>query len=174
MTRTPLRLLVTGASGSGTSTLARALADALDLVVLDSDDFYWAPDAAPFTVKRGAAERLALLQAALAAPRVVLGGSILDWGAAVEDAFDLIVFLYVPADVRIARLAARETARLGHADPAFLAWAAAYDAGSPAGGRSLARHRAWLAARRCPVLEIAGEHAVPALVARVHAVVAPA
>ena len=32
-----------GASGSGTSTLGRALADALGLVLMDSDDYFWQP-----------------------------------------------------------------------------------------------------------------------------------
>ena len=88
------------------------------------------------------------------------------WGRALEDSFDLVVFLYLDADLRIARLREREQRVLGHVDPAFLAWAAQYDAG-PSEGRSLAKHRAWLAERTCPVLELPGDLTVDARVAAV-------
>jgi hypothetical protein len=45
---------------------------------------------------------------------------------------------------------------LGHADPAFLEWAAQYDEGRLA-GRSRAKHERWLAARRRPLIRIDGE-----------------
>jgi hypothetical protein len=83
-------------------------------------------------------------------------GSIVGWGAEVENAFDLIVFLYLDASIRIERLRKRETEQFGNADPAFLEWAAQYDAGPPE-GRSLAMHRTWLAQRSCPVLELHGD-----------------
>ena len=44
-------------------------------------------------------------------------------------------------------------------NPEFLEWAAQYDTGAKE-GRSLAKHRAWLLARRCPVLELCGDIAV--------------
>jgi adenylate kinase family enzyme len=155
-----MRIHITGASGSGTSTLGRAVAAALAIPFVDADDYYWLPTEPPFQAKREPAERLALLQqAACDPPDVVLAGSILRWGSALENAFDLIVFLYLDADIRVERLRAREAAQLGHADPAFLAWAAQYDDGLQA-GRSLARHRAWLAERSCPILELRGDLSV--------------
>jgi hypothetical protein len=114
-----MRTLITGASGSGTSTLALILRDLA------------------------------------AATDSVLAGSIVNWGAQLEDSFALIVFLTVPAAIRVERLRARETLQLGHADPAFLDWAAQYDEGRLA-GRSRAKHERWLATRRCPVLRIDG------------------
>jgi adenylate kinase family enzyme len=168
-----MRIHVTGASGSGTSTLGRAVAAARGAPFVDADDYYWLPTEHPFTVKRDPATRLALLRAAVCEPpHVVLSGSILRWGAEIEDAFDLIVFLYLAADLRVARLREREIARLGQADPAFLAWAAQYDDGPPE-GRSLARHRAWLAARRCPVLELHGDQSVSERLGAVLAAIAP-
>ena len=83
----------------------------------------------------------------------VLSGSIVGWGPEIEDAFDLVVFLYLPAEIRIERLKAREAARDGVADPSFLEWAAQYDQGPPE-GRSLAKHLAFLAARPCPILRL--------------------
>jgi hypothetical protein len=77
------------------------------------------------------------------------------WSPQLEDSFDLIVFLYLDTAARIERLHKREMEMRGHADPAFLQWAAQYDEG-PSHGRSLAKHRAWLAARSCRVLELHG------------------
>jgi uridine kinase len=155
-----MRIHVTGASGSGTSTLGRAVAAALEMPFVDADEYYWLPTEPPFQVKREPGERLELLQQAVCDQQnVVLAGSILRWGSALENAFDLIVFLYLEADIRVERLRARETARLGHADPVFLAWAAQYDDGLQ-DGRSLARHRAWLAERTCPILELRGDQSV--------------
>ena len=63
-----MRIHVTGASGSGTSTLGRALAKHLDFTHLDADDFYWQPTLPPYTAKRNSVERLALLASALGKP----------------------------------------------------------------------------------------------------------
>jgi hypothetical protein len=163
-----MRIHITGASGSGTSTLGAALAAELHGTHLEADHYYWLPTTPPFTHKRLPPERLALLLADLGRARApaVLAGSAMGWGAELEDGFDLIVFLYLAADLRVERLRRREAERLGHVDPAFLAWAAQYDAGPPE-GRSLARHRAWLAARRCPVLELHGDLSVAERVAAV-------
>lgn len=163
----PLRFHITGASGSGVSTLGAALAAAIDAVPLDADDCYWLPTTPPFQHKRPPAERLARLLADQAAhPRTVLAGSVLGWGAELEHGFDLVVFLYLDAALRVERLRAREIERLGHADPAFLEWAALYDDGPPE-GRSLAKHRAWLAERRCPVVELHGDDSVEQRLARI-------
>lgn len=62
------------------------------------------------------------------------------WGDALIPSFDLVVFLWVPQEIRLARLKERERERYGEkaiapGDPlhdesnSFLAWAAAYDDG---------------------------------------------
>lgn len=58
------RVYITGAAGSGTSSLGRALAQRLCVPHLDTDDFFWAPTDPPFTTKRPVEERLALIAAA--------------------------------------------------------------------------------------------------------------
>ena len=151
---------ITGASGSGTSTLAAALAQKHAFAHIEADDHYWLPTDRPFSSKRDPGERASMLVSALRAQaNTVLAGSVVGWGAEIEDAFDLIVFLYLDADVRVERLRRRENVRFGYADPKFLEWAGQYDAGPPE-GRSLAKHRAWLNARRCPVLELSGDLSV--------------
>jgi len=158
---------VTGASGSGTSTLGAALAAELRVAHLDADDYYWLPTIPPFTSKRDRSERLSSLVADMQARKsAVVAGSVVDWGHEVEDAFDLVVFLYVDAEVRVERLKRREVERFGSVNPEFLVWAAQYDEGPPE-GRSLAKHRAWLKARTCPVLELHGDISVTEQVAAV-------
>jgi hypothetical protein len=153
-------ILITGASGSGTSTLGAALANELGIAHSEADDYYWLPTVPPFINKRDKMERLSSLLRDLRAKKsAVLSGSIMDWGIELENAFDFIVFLYLDASIRVERLRAREIELLGKADPEFLEWAAQYDAGF-LGGRSLAKHQAWLAARICPVIELRGDLSV--------------
>lgn len=163
------RVYITGAAGSGTSRLGQALAARLAVPHLDTDDFFWAAAQPPFTRKRPVDERLALLSAAQVAQGPdggwVLSGAVEGWGdLAVADA-DLIVFTVTPTPIRLMRLRRRETAKFGdriapggdmrrnHLD--FMKWAEAYD--DPySRGRSLQRHRDWLAGQRAPVLEVSG------------------
>ncbi len=158
---------ITGASGSGASTLGAALASELALKHLDGDDYYWIPSDPPFQQKRPGPERLAKLRSDVeSSGSAVISGSIMGWGAEVEDIFDLIVFLYLPAEIRVARLRRRELERYGMVDDAFLEWAGQYD-GNPSEGRSLAKHEAWLKERRCPVLRLTGDETVELRVAQV-------
>lgn len=160
----PLRLHITGASGSGTTTLARGLGAALGLTPLDTDDFYWAPSPEPFTQKVPEAERLERLTQALDRhPRCVLSGSYVPWGDALTPRFDAVLFLYVEPEERMRRLRAREVERFGEAVApggarrelfeAFLGWAASYDEGDGS-RRSLVRHEAWLAGLSIPVWRV--------------------
>ncbi len=152
-----MRIHITGAAGSGTSTLGKALAAQLGATFLEADDLFWLPSDPPFQAKRPVEERRALLLAQFQrSPQLVVSGSVNAWGAQIEDGFDGIVFLYVDTALRLARLRVRELRLYGKADPAFLEWAAQYDAGPPE-GRSLARQGAWLAARQCPVLWLEGD-----------------
>ena len=167
------RILITGASGSGTSTLGRALATRLGGAFFDADDYYWLRTNPPFRCKEDPAIRNSRLVEALRnASITVLAGSILNWGLELEDSFSLIVFLTVPTGIRVTRLKEREIQRFGRADPAFLAWAAQYDEGT-LGGRSLSRHEAWLARRSCPVLRIDGDTTTGCRLARVLGALGP-
>lgn len=171
------RIHIVGASSSGTTTLGAALAGRMGAAHLDTDDFFWEATDPPFTAKRPEAERVALMEAELAgADSWVISGSLIGWGDVFTPRFELVVFLHVPHEVRMARLLARERARYGAAiEPGgamhaahleFLAWAQAYETpGFP--GRSLERHRAWLARLNCPVVEIAGTPRLEESVARV-------
>jgi adenylate kinase family enzyme len=143
---------IVGASGSGTTTLAAALAARIGAAHLDTDAYYWLATSPPFQDKRPVPERLSMLRAAFAqAGRWVLSGSLLYWGDELAAAFDLVVFLHVPAEARLARTLARERERYGERiDPGgdmhrthleFIEWSRSYDAATTP-GRNLASHRA--------------------------------
>lgn len=151
---------VMGASGSGTTTLARALADHWSVPHADADDYFWVPSDPPYVEKRPEDDRLSLMRDVFV-PREawVLSGSMTGWGEAVVDECDAIVFLTLDPEERLRRLEAREVHRRAgrtfdaDAWEAFLDWARSYD--DPAfGGRSLVGHEKWLAERDQPVLRL--------------------
>jgi adenylate kinase family enzyme len=159
------RIHITGASGSGVTTLGTALARLLGCPQYDVDDFYWAPTDPPFVEKRPVAERLELLKEPLKRDCWVLSGSLVGWGDPIVPLFDLVVFVCAPTEVRMTRLKAREAARYGSAiepggamyenSQAFLKWASRYDE-PHFEGRSLAVHRRWLDRLTVPVLRLDG------------------
>ena len=152
-----MHILITGAPGSGTSTLARDLSKVLSARHLDGDDYQWLPTHPPYQQMVAKDQRaVALLADMRPSADTVVSGSVVGWGSILEDAFDLVVFLYVPSDIRLARIQLREEQRFGNARPEFLAWAAQYDSGIEP-GRSLQQHRAWLEQRKCEVLRLEGD-----------------
>lgn len=164
-----MHVLITGASGSGTTTLGRALASEIGAQFVDADDIFWLATEPPYQQKRARGERLTLLRDRLSSGnRTVVSGSIQDLGAEVEDAFGLIVLLQVPVEVRVPRLRERELARFGKVDEEFIAWAAQYDEGK-LDGRSLARQLAWLQDRLCRVVRLIGAYELPDSLAQVRA-----
>lgn len=160
----PEKVHVFGASGSGTTTLGRALAEALGSVHLDADAYFWETTDPPFTHIRSASERVVLLGDAMrAAPTWVLSGSVCGWGDVFREDFTLAVYLYIPTDVRMSRIIERDRLRFGarielggdmyETSRAFIEWAGKYDtAGLEMRSRTL--HEQWLQTLRCPVVRI--------------------
>ncbi|MBV8923972.1 MAG: hypothetical protein JOZ74_01245 [Bradyrhizobium sp.] len=169
------RIHVTGASGSGATTLGRALAGALALPHHDTDDYYWLPTVPPYREQREAVDRLRLMREVFV-PRAdwVLSGGLSGWGNELIPYFDLAVFLRTPQALRMQRLRAREAAHFGaevvapggwrhEATESFIEWASHYEDGTRE-GRSLAKQEAWLKALPCPVLRLDGSRPIPDLV----------
>jgi hypothetical protein len=155
-----VRLLITGASGSGTTTLGEAISSEKGWKSVDADDFYWLRTEPPYQAKRDHPARLNLILAELERHKhAVVSGSVMNWGPALEDSFDLIVFLYLEASIRLERLKIREERELGTVDPEFLQWASEYDM-SPASVRSLVKHEKWLSGRGSKILRIEGDLSV--------------
>ena len=157
---------ITGASGSGTTTLAKALRQRFGYIHLDSDDFFWEPTDPPFVKKRPIEERQKLmLEEIEKAPKFVLSGSLTGWGDIFIPRFDLVVYVKTPTEVRIKRLKEREYHRFGDRilpngdmyedHQKFLKWAAGYDDGGLE-MRSALHHKQWLRLITCPVITVDG------------------
>ena len=159
------RIHITGASGTGVSTLGRAVAEALGVPFVDADDAYWMPTDPQFTTKRPVQERLAVLTEAQGKGGWVVAGSLCGWGDRAIEGVELIVFLTAPTEQRIARLRERERAWFGsRIDPGgdmarihaeFIAWAEQYD-DPHFTGRSRVMHETWLMEQTAPVLRLEG------------------
>ncbi|MEL6517874.1 MAG: hypothetical protein AAFQ39_09160 [Pseudomonadota bacterium] len=158
------RIHILGASGTGTSTLGRALASALGLQAFDTDDVFWQPTDPPFTTKRPVPDRLRLMEELfLPRPNWVLSGSFVSWGDPIVPRLTHVLFLTAPAGPRLARLRARERQRYGPriapggdrevAFKGFLDWAMSYDQ-PDFEGRSRPAHERWLDALPCPVIRL--------------------
>ncbi|MBI4519670.1 MAG: adenylate kinase [Gemmatimonadetes bacterium] len=103
---------ILGASGSETTTLAKALATHLGCPHYDADSYFWLPSDPPFQHIRDVEPRRVMLSADLEKPGGwVLSGSLCGWGDIYIPLFGLVVFLWIPHELRMARLAAREVAR---------------------------------------------------------------
>ena len=162
------RIYITGASGSGVTTLGAGLSKSLNLNHVDVDDFYWMPTDPPFTDKRLPAIRVTEINKVLGNDGWVLTGSFDGWGDTLIENVDLVVFLKAPTDVRINRLRSRERMLFGdRIEPggdmfeghnAFVDWASHYDA-SDFSGRNLKRHEDWLSRLDYPVLRLDGTKA---------------
>jgi adenylate kinase family enzyme len=161
------RVHIFGAADCGSSTLGWALARRLAHQHLDIDDFHWLPTTPPFRTKRPTPERVRLLsEATTSSHQWVLSGAMAGWGDALIPEFDLVVFLFVPTEIRLARLQRRERTRFGieldlgglmhDQHLAFLRWAAGYDPGL-SGGRTLWTDATWLGYLPCPVICLIGD-----------------
>jgi adenylate kinase family enzyme len=153
-----------GASGSGTTTLGRAIANEWAVPHADADDYFWQPTSPPYRDKRAPSERISLMREVFL-PRSawVLSGSIMGWGEELIENIDAVVLLTLDPESRMSRLRAREKVRLrelattGGIDDAaheeFLSWARGYDDPDFA-GRNRRRHEQWLEMLSCPVLRL--------------------
>lgn len=155
-----------GASGSGTSTLGRAIADRCNYFFMDTDDYFWEPTDPPYTTKRAIPERLALMKRDIVEhENVVISGSLVDWGDELIPLFTLAIRVETDTATRIERLRAREREHFGNRiDPGgdmyenhkeFIEWAASYDEGN-INMRSKTKHDEWQKLLSCPVVLVDG------------------
>lgn len=160
---------ILGASGSGTTTLGKELEKEFGFAHLDTDDFYWEPTNPPYQKGRPRTERSKLLLNALQKhSRWVVAGSLCGWGDDIIPLFDLVIYLWVPTNVRIERLQKREINRFGQEvlNPGniiheqynkFINWASIYDtAGLET--RSKLKHESWIKENiKCSIIRYEGK-----------------
>ena len=158
------RIHIFGASGSGTTTIAKSVSEKLGYKHFDTDNYYWYATEVPFTKPRPIEERLQLMNADLSSQeKWVLSGSLDGWGDPLIPLFELVVFVYVPQTIRVERLEKREHERYGsevlsggtryESAKEFIKWAAGYDSGLLT-GRSLPRHEKWMGGLECELIKI--------------------
>lgn len=163
----PLKIIIFGASGSGTTTLATALAKDLGYLHLDADEYYWAKTPIPYEVKKDKTLRNQQMREDFeAAKKVIVSGGIINWESYWLAAFDWAIFLKIPPAIRMQRLQQRELERYGdllqtdkhfkNKSAEFLEWARQYD-NENFDGKNITRHQNWIQAISCPTLVIAGD-----------------
>lgn len=98
-----------GASGSGTTTLGKYISDKLGYYFMDTDDYFWMPTNPPYSIKRDGSQRLIMMKNDIAKwKRVVISGSLVDWGDELIPLFTLAIRVETDTNVRIERLRKRE------------------------------------------------------------------
>lgn len=164
-----MRIHIFGASGSGVTTLGKALSKKLNIEYFDSDDFFWLASKIPFTIKQDSEIRNTIVAEKLNDINDwIFGGSMIHWGPNVFPAFDLIIFLYLPPEIRLERVRKREYERYGDEiifNPErkemfakFMDWTEDYDHNTGIANRTLHAHREWLSTINTPLLEISGDY----------------
>ncbi|QNK64145.1 GNAT family N-acetyltransferase [Pedobacter sp. PAMC26386] len=162
-----MKIVIFGASGSGTTTLAHQLELLSGFYHLDADDYYWLKSERPFEQKRDRQERNDLFIHDFKLHNdVVVSGSIFNWDEQFFNFFDLAVFLWVPPSIRIKRLIDREIERYGESlktdeyrkkkHHEFIDWSIGYDhTGFP--NRIFELHTGWMNKLQTPLIRIEGE-----------------
>lgn len=158
-------IYIIGASGTGKTTLAKALSEKLGFPQFDSDDYYHYPTDPPFQKQRSSEERASLLTNDLSKhPSWILSGGAGVWEPRPQIEYSLVVFLYLPPEIRLERLQVREAKLYGarilsggdmeSTNREFMAWTSGYDDGTCGGTCTLPRHLSFLDSLKCRVLRL--------------------
>lgn len=153
----PKHIHIFGASGSGTTTLGKSVADHLSIPHFDTDSYYWKESAVEYSEKIPVTERVKNITDDLDQhPNCVLSGSLCCWGDPIVKHFTHVIFLSTTWAIRKARLIKREEQRYGIAiqkkqtpqgqvSRDFIDWASRYDTAGLE-QRSLQTHLEWMKA----------------------------
>lgn len=157
---------IVGASGSGTTTLAKALGEKIGYKHLDSDDYFWKPTNPPFQEKRQRKKRQRLLRNDIEKyDQWILSGSMCGWGDEFITDIDLAIYLWIPSEERLKRIKQRELMKFGNrilkggdmhkTHLEFMDYASQYDQGDLS-IRSYKLHKHWLKRLECPIIRLEG------------------
>jgi len=172
------RIHIFGASGSGTTTLGKSLAERFSIPHMDTDDYFWEKTDIPHTSIRKLEQRTELLRTDLEKyPEWVLSGSLCGWGDFAVPLFTFAVFLWIPQELRLSRLRERELERFGpealepggwfyENHTGFMEWAAQYDSAGIE-MRSRALHEEWMKKLLCRLVRFEQSLSVDIMAAQV-------
>ena len=158
------RIHIFGASGSGVTTLGSNLSEQLKGKFLDTDTYYWKDSDPPYQHINNPKNRIEMIEKDISnMDNWVLSGSLCSWGQPLIHRFNLVVFLHLPNELRMARILNREQERYGsRIEPGgdmhdkhvkFMDWASSYDE-AIAPTRSLDMHETWMTQLACPVIRL--------------------
>jgi adenylate kinase family enzyme len=162
-----------GSSGSGSTTLAKAIAKTFNYLHVDVDDALWEPTDPPFTIRRSDdSARAYIIEHLNSGKDTVISGSLVGFGDDIKQMIDLFVFMNLDILVRLSRIQTREEKRFGkrvllggdlydkHLD--FLKWVSDYET-NPEYIRSRKQHLLWLENVKAPVLRVTEELSIDEL-----------
>jgi len=158
------RILLIGASGSGTTTLGKSLSAEWNIPHYDLDGFFWKITEIPYTQFRTKPELKLLIEKELYSKSSwIISGDPSEWEVGIEDKLTKVYFLDCPTEIRVKRLNERELIKQGTAilkggknyqnHNKFIEWTKKYDEGG-IGGRSREKQESWMAKLNCPVFRL--------------------
>ncbi|ENM5772332.1 hypothetical protein V4V48_004120 [Vibrio mimicus] len=109
-----MRLFIYGASGSGVTSIANKLSDKFDIPSLDSDDVYWKKRNPPYTEVNELYKQHRMFSEFISSNRSwIISGSNLFWQSLISKEADIIIFVELDDEKRLARAKKREEIRYG-------------------------------------------------------------
>ena len=160
-----IRLNIIGASGVGKTTLGKALAKRLDIDFFDSDFYYHELTDPPFQKQRTSEDRCSLIMKDISnCQSWVLSGAVANWLPTPELDYTMLVFLYLPPEIRLKQLKQREQSLYGQRIEAggdmeadhnfFMNWTAEYDDSTCEGTNTFQHHENFFEQVACKTLKI--------------------
>ena len=156
------RILIIGASGTGTTTLGKRLSTELGIPFIDLDDIFWIDSEIPFTKFRNTEELRMLVNLEIySKDEWIISGDPSLWNVDIENKISFVIFLEAPTEIRIPRLEKRFNDNYGiesrvdgnltfenHKE--FIDWTKQYDIGGVT-GRTREKQESWISKLKCKV-----------------------
>ena len=163
-----------GSSGSGTTTLADALAKHYQCHHIDVDDFMWENSDPPFTIRRDNETIKKMINLELnREENIVISGALVNIYDELKQKIDLFIYMNLDIETRVKRINNRELDRFGkrvlpggdlyEKHQNFLDWVSDYEH-NPDYLRSRRQHLSWLEDVTSPILRITDELSIEELV----------
>ena len=160
----PKTIHIFGASGSGTTTLAKAISTRFGYHFIDTDEAIWENTDPPFTKRKADSQSRKFVEKQLKENKYnVISGAFVGWGDVFKPKVDLFIYMHLPLEIRLQRIQIREENRfkdrvlpggdlyLQHLD--FLDWVSQYEELDES-TRSQKQHELWLKNVKKPIVVI--------------------
>lgn len=149
------RILIIGASGTGTTTLGKRISNQLKISFIDLDELFWLDSDIPFTKFRNTEQLREIVNDKIYSRREwVISGDPSLWNVDIENKINYLIFLKAPTNIRISRLEKRYDNQYGIASRVqgnlifenhqeFIKWTLKYDIGGIT-GRTKEKQESWI------------------------------